>query len=446
MTTNAWIEAYESSTTVSQRLALVERRATALSLPSKDIDSNVEVLKAHMLEVFLCSRQVVRVAEQILAVGRAHARVNYGAAQQVVGAVYSSSPWGAATQPAIMLTGLAGVGKTECLNALQRLLLSSLRQVELPMHGRIDHVPAWFMSLREASNLNAMLRPYLDMHGAAPTLTKDIRQSKLVELARKVSRRDGTCLAFVDELQFKTQSSQANTLVTSLILQLLSLGPRLVYVCNFSLGHRLKARRQEDRQRLLAHPIVLEPETPESACFHAVLSEYFSFLPEDFDLQAAEVAEVVHRYTFGIKRAVVSLLCLAWQAAKKKRGRLGKVGVDDLRSAYFSYMYTAYREDVEALWRHTFGDRQIREDLVNPFPSKDPETSRVVQATPAIEEWKKQVAAAHVHDLMTPEERAAEQELGPSISESVKPRNKVVRLRREASSKENMLDALSRMK
>jgi hypothetical protein len=37
----------------------------------------------------------------------------------VVGDTYKSNPWGAATSPAVLLTGLAGVGKSECLHALK---------------------------------------------------------------------------------------------------------------------------------------------------------------------------------------------------------------------------------------------------------------------------------------------------------------------------------------
>ena len=52
----------------------------------------------------------------------------------------------------------------------------------------------------------------------------------------------------VDEFQFVSQGSQANSKATALLLQLLGIGPRLVYVANYSLGHKLKRRNQEDKQ------------------------------------------------------------------------------------------------------------------------------------------------------------------------------------------------------
>lgn len=263
--------------------------------------------------------------------------------------------------------------------------------------------------------------------------------------SRRASRRDGTCLVFVDELQFQTHGSQANTCVTGQLLALLSMGPRLIYVCNYSLAHKLKARRQEDRQRLLAHPLVLEPDPPDSLCFQRLLREYFSVLPNDFPLNPSSVAEEIHRYTFGIKRAIVNLLCIAWRGAKARRGAKAKVSLDDLKSAYFSAQYSSYRGDTEVLWRHSMGEKVVRVDLVNPFLEHAQDTKKMVTADAAISEWKRQVAAAHVLDSMTPDESAAERELSKPTVKVAGTVNVVVRLKRDASSKASLLDALERL-
>ncbi len=446
MKSNPWAAAYAMP---DKLLSELEFRAVPLELRSNELSANVEELRAALQSIFLCNEQVTGVIKEILSTGQGHANVHYASALQVVGDTYKSNPWGSATAPAILLTGLAGVGKTECLNALQRLLKIRERRIDMPMHKNMAHIPAWFMSLRENSTINSMLRPHLELAGNYVGLLnegKDIRLDKLYELARRASRRDGTCLAFVDELQFQSLGSQANTRVTAMLLSLLSLGPRLIYVSNYSLVHKLKLRRQEDRQRLLAHPIVLNPEQPESACFKRLLKEYFSVLRDDFLMEPSDAAELIHRYTFGIKRSVVSLLCLSWRIAKTKRGRLAKVGLDDVKDAYHSQSFYAYREDSEALWRCSMGDKKVRDDLDNPFGSDEQSNPKVVVASSAVQEWKRQVAASHVHDMMTPTEKFAERELlAPSSSEATK-NQKVVKLKREASSKKSMLDALEHLK
>lgn len=449
MNVNPWIAAFSMSSRAAHRFAQLERRALPAAVSNKVPDVDFEVIRAGMLGVFLCSERVMQVMREVLAVGEGHAKLFYSAPREVVGSTYSSSPWGTTTLPALMLTGLAGVGKSECLGALSRLLGECVGQVDLPGHKNLRHLPAWFMSLRESSTVNAMLRPYIEVPGLInpdAAAGKAMQQSRLLELARRISRRDGTCLTLVDELQFRTHSSPANALVTGLLLNLISLGPRLVYTCNFSLGHRLKSRRQEDRQRLLAHPIVLEPDPFDSPCFQKLLQEYFLVAPDDFDLRAEQVAEEVHRYTFGIKRSVVNLLSLAWLSSKTKRGRTAKVVPDDLRAAYLSPRYLNFREDTELLWRHTMGERQIREDLVNPFESEVPEEkAKVVTANRAVQEYQRQVAQAHLDDLMTPAERAALKDLQSPADPMRSAKNKVVDLKRTKQTKESMLDALDRL-
>ena len=445
MKVNPWIAAFAMPSCSTDKF---ERRAVLTAVSYKDWDADFEAIRAGMLTVFLCSQRVIQVIREVLTVGEGHAKLYYNDPLDLIGGTYSSNPWGAATLPAIMLTGLAGVGKSECLGLLSMLLDENVGQQDLPAHRRLRHLPGWFMSIRDSGTLYAMLRPYIEFTEIKPDepAPQAIKKSRLLELARLISRRDGTCLTVVDELQFRTHSSQANAVVTGLLLDLMSLGPRLVYACNYSLGHRLKSRRQEDRQRLLAHPILLEPDAADSSCFQKLLKEYFLVAPDDFDLNAEQVAEEVHRYSFGIKRAVVNLLSLAWLHAKTARGRAAKVKPDDLRAAYFSTRYLNYREDTELLWRHSMGESRIRKDLINPFVSESPkEKENVFAANQAMQEYQRQVAQSHLDDLMTPAEKAALKDLQSFTDPHHSDRGKLVRLKLGLQTKESMLDVLDRI-
>lgn len=445
MTTNHWIDAYTIPAQCTDAFAALERRATTVRTLSKQPNADFEVVRAAMSEVFLVSTRVRAVLQELLAIGQAHARLFYASPKDIVSALYSSMPWGNTTPPAVMITGLAGVGKSAVVLAAQRFLSERGGPVDLPGHKNLTHTPVWLMSVRDAGTLNGLVRPHIDASMSALTSTKPLQQSKLVELARRVSRRDGTCISLIDELQFRTHSSNANTQVTGLLLNLLSLGPRLCYVANFSLAHRLKERRHEDRQRLLSHPIVLEPESMDSACFVRLLEEYLNVVPDDFSLAPRQMIEEVHRYTFGIKRSVVNLLSLSWLAAKTKRGWKAKVTSDDLRSAFLSQRFMAFREDAELLSRFAVGDRRIREDLINPFASAAPSSSSdVIPARNAIDEYRRQVLQSHLDDQMTPAEKAALEALKQPIANTLK-RSHVVRLRAAAPTKSEMLDALDRL-
>lgn len=137
MNTNKWADAY---TLPQKSLRALECRAIPLDFQSEDLDANVEELQVALQRIFLLSQQVIGTIGQIMAIGQGHANVHYASPLQVVGDTYKSNPWGGAIGPAVLLTGLAGVGKSECLNALKRLLNTQDRPIDMPMHKNMTHV------------------------------------------------------------------------------------------------------------------------------------------------------------------------------------------------------------------------------------------------------------------------------------------------------------------
>ena len=284
--------------------------------------------------------------------------------------IYHQQPWGDATQPALMLTGLAGTGKTQLMQAMKRFLGDRVGRVDLPGHRNLEIQPAWFMSLRDGNTLNSLLGPCVvpekaDCDGVEIPKRKDLKQSQLLQLARRVSRRDGVCIIFLDEFQFITRSQDANTLAMTLLLQLLSVGPRVVYVANFSLARRLMNRRQEDRHRVLANHLELQPDAVDGSDFLNYITELTRIVPEDFRFETSSIAGLLHRYSYGIKRAVMELLVAAWAHAKAHRGTRADVTESDVKAAdlalrNISQKWTMpIRDWKAALTRFTiqFGDR-----------------------------------------------------------------------------------------
>jgi hypothetical protein len=250
-------------------------------------------------------------------------------------------------------------------------------------------------------------------------------------------------LFLIDEFQFITRSDQANTLAMSLLLQFLSIGPRVVYVANFSLARRLLGRRQEDRHRVLSNHLELFPEAADSQDFQNYVNELVKIAPTDWSSEVINGTELLHRYTFGIKRAVVELLVNAWLYCKSQRGPKAEVNSGDLKSAFASSGYAPFRMDVEALWRHSIGQKDINLDLLNPLQTEVPATN-VVVAQAAINSFNQRVNERHLEDMLTPDERDRYSKLAPNPGQD-KAAGKIRRLSSKLGSNAELLNAFNRI-
>lgn len=457
MKPNPWVASYLIGKS-PDRYASLERHAVAQSIKGDSVAARAEVLKARMREVFLCGEQTSSLLDKLLAIGEGHALTHYSSSQEVRGSIYHQQPWGDATQPALMLTGLAGTGKTQLMQAMKRFLGDRVGRVDLPGHRNLEIQPAWFLSLRDGNTLNSLLGPWVvpdradcdraecdgaECDGAEIPRRKDLKQSQLLQLARLVSRRDGVCIIFLDEFQFITRSQNANTLAMTLLLQLLSVGPRVVYVANFSLARRLMNRHQEDRHRVLANHLELQPDAVDGSDFLNYITELTRIVPEDFRFETSSIAGLLHRYSYGIKRAVMELLVGAWAHAKAHRGARADVTESDVKAAYASSGYLPFRGDVEALRHHSDGTKDIDPDLLNPLRVESP-AENVVIAQAAISDFNRRVNERHVEGMLTPDESEALSKLLPSRSE-MSVEGRVQRMPTRAASKESLLDAFARL-
>lgn len=428
----------------AKRFADIEKLAMPLNLTGRHPLVEVELLRSALKRIFLCSAQDKEILLQFLALGESHAAIHYPCASAHVKGINAKFPWGDAMCPAIMFTGLAGTGKSELLKALN-LFLGERSALDLPGHAGVPLVPGWFMTLRNGSSLNSLLLPWIEQPKAVSDSNeehkrKDLKLPRLLELARRVTFRDGVCIMTADEFQFVSKSANANSLATSLLLQLLGVGPRLIFAANYSLAHRLKARRQEDRQRLLVHRIHLKHEALCSPDGIRLLNEYFKILPDDFKFDPSAVAQQIQDYSFGIKRLVVDILGLAWMHAKASRGWKSEVTTDDFRWAYLSPQFRVNREDVEILQRQEIERKQIREDLWDPFFSE--QKDNVIEATPAISAFEQRVEEKRLDSFLTPNERSGFDAI-KKLMESKPKAPKVVPLSRSKRSKQDLADALN---
>ncbi|KAA0950613.1 hypothetical protein HBO43_17470 [Pseudomonas veronii] len=71
-------------------------------------------------------------------------------------------------------------------------------------------------------------------------------------------------LAILEEMQH-TNSGSGAAKITDILLTMAAIGVPMVFVCNYSLAHKLLGRNSEDKQRLLADPRSMLPDEPGSA-------------------------------------------------------------------------------------------------------------------------------------------------------------------------------------
>lgn len=428
---------------------LIEVRATPIQLgrsdPLSDSDAFVRAAKA----ICLSDKQVRRLVRELMGIAAEHARASFPSDAVFLRQLGTRNPWGTVRLSAICFTGLSGVGKSMVLAAFQRLF-SSLLTHSVPGYQNLPLTSSWSLSLEDGVGLNGLLGPilwpelYRKMALDAGTGPDAMVQPKgqalpaLLTKARLRAWRDAVCIVFADEFQNIAKGS-ATARATSLLHNLLSLGPRLCFCANYSLVNGLWEGNPEDVRRLLTVRLEMLPDAKGSAAYTRHLDELKKLAPEVFTFDVVECQEFIHDSTFGVKDYVVQLLRCAY-VASRSRGGSGVVGLNELKSGFASDLYSPTRRAVETLWSQYVQNKKIDARYWSPFrqpgdpwwatdedraeDTKDDATAKVVVAQRAIDEYARRVNDALIE--------AAQQPVMPSAPEKPKApprrRGKVVAL------------------
>jgi hypothetical protein len=412
MNKNPWVDRFDLAISDDALDRLIEIRAESISIGNDTPEVDGELLREALKRVFLSSIQIRTLLRELMGLARAHAKINFGSEEQYMGGLYKVRPWGSSTAPAVFLTGLAGVGKSDLLLALSRALTAPT-EIDVPGIKHIPLICAWQLSLCDGVGMNTLLRPILEpaiktADGADINKVnfeeKAWKLPTLLKLSRQRTWRDGVCLLWVDEFQYITKSQDASAKATTMLMQLLGIGPRLIFCANYSFGHKLKNRNNEDTHRLLSCPKIVEPESSSSADWIALLTELKKVVPEVFVFNVNEVENLIHQYTFGVKRLVVELLVLAYKVARKKGENI--VSVDDIKLAYISTEYTYHRKSVETLWRQTYENINLKDDLWCPF-DQSREPTNVVKIAKATKDFESRIEDKILESSLSPAEAIA---------------------------------------
>ncbi|MEW8509189.1 MAG: ATP-binding protein [Candidatus Thiodiazotropha sp.] len=265
----------------------------------------------------------------------------------------------------ICLTGPAGGGKSALISAMQRVLPAPTTVFISPEHR---HVPIQILRRVQIGGKDSNSQ-ILKMLANPAYVAGRVRlsEAEAVEHLIQWLYVCGTGGVAIDEMQFLTQSANANARVAKLLMSVGYPEVPVIYVVNYSLGHKLKKRPQEERQRLLADPYVLEPDGPRSASWQALIREYVHALPDLLSLDPVGDANELFRMTAGLPRVLRLLIISAMRQLGRKNDLV--ITVNALRYAYRTRNFDVHRADVEAMLSLSVSDllASRRLDLVCPF-------------------------------------------------------------------------------
>lgn len=316
----------------------------------------------------------------------------------------------------ICLTGLAGVGKSETIAAVMKLLPTNIEFESSHFADKVPLVSHWHASARDKARGKQLLADFLRDSVSAGKRTS---ASQLLDMCRRLVYRQGVSLLFLDETQHIVKG-QGTALVTDILLTLARIGLPMIYLANYSLLHKLTDRNQEDTQRLLLQPRIMLPDDPAGEDWKAYVAECVRVSNGQIRANEEELASELYTLTFGLKRLAVHLLGLAYIECRKAGRR--HIALGDLSNAARSTEYSISNKEVVELYRIAVeGPRGTkRKDLYCPLDIPAAHKSNVVQF--ARQERDERVTALAIDSSLTLQEREAlEQIESPSRSPRAKP-------------------------
>jgi energy-coupling factor transporter ATP-binding protein EcfA2 len=375
---DVWFAGLDSDESLRAKVTL--RAEQGLSLVGKSPTIACDELRSAWKQIYLPCNQHLGVLRKLVDRARGNASHRFSCVKTYEDAIYARSPL-LTVEPEIWgLTGLAGVGKSSLILALDRALQPPEGFCLTPSVPACSRPVVPLILTAERSSQAVLCRLANPVFVGGRT---NISPSGLVQHLREWLFAQGTLLVPVDELQSLTRSEGATTLIANLLTELNELGPYLVYCFNYSLGHKLLKRPQEDKDRLFANCLLLDVPSLGESNWRDVIAEYVRVAPGHFELVPDRDGPELYRLTGGLYRLLRILLLescrQAWPSSVTRR-----VSMAEVRRAFQSTAFTSQRADVEALQSINFSarERARHRGLVCPFTDASLSPGGAVEGKP----------------------------------------------------------------
>ena len=337
--------------------------------------------------------QMISVIRELIGIAKAYCDRAYSDEIAVLRLIYGSAPAPSNEDGrAICLTGLAGVGKSVVFESFCRLFSETVK-ADIRNHACLELVPCWRVRIRDRASLSSLIQPFFRDRSL-------VRPHRTLDVASSEAAAQGVALVLADEFQFIT-SSEANSLMAKLLLQLTQIGPPIVYACNFSMVSALQRRPQQDRDRLLLDPIIVLPDQlgPD---WSSTVAECLNVAEELSLLSTQAATELLHDYSFGIKRHLRALLVRSYLQMRIEGKR--HVTLEHVCTAYRSIEYSTMRATVEELALGVVTRTVRRSGLYCPFPKATvPHSGVTTSGAPDEDDRAKEVAESALVSMLSPD-------------------------------------------
>ncbi len=406
---------------------------TLPEMPGLSMEQQALALDSALQSIYVPTDQGCDILVRCIQRMQAFQRARYPDAKTYVGHIYGGAPQTDGGQ-FTCLTGLAGVGKSALMDALERVLPSTRKITPNTADSDIEIDLIRRLKVASKSTDGMVFRALANPLYAAES--EKLNRSLAIEHLTQWFYNRLVLLLVIDEMQFLTQSLTANTRIAQLLMALGYPGVPVFYVANYSLVHRLAGRPQEERQRLLPDAIVLLPDGPESSSWCALLEEYVRAAPHIIRIDPVRDAATLHAYSGGLRRLLRQLFVKTLQYENPScDGRITMARIGEL---YASHHYVNQRMDVEAMASLSMSPllAASRRDLVCPFGDQaDKHTSKRQRTTQTVTTPTR--AALHMlESTLSPTARDTLKDLragGQAVADKTRAKASVQPLRRKGA-------------
>lgn len=390
------------------RQQITVRPDPVIDLASKDALVAAQILLEALEQIYLPNDFSLSFIKEMSAKAALHSQWLFSSQVDYISRFYN--PPDIEVKP-VCLTGLAGVGKSQTIAALRKVLPAPIDFACDHFHGNLKLFSHWYVSARGKAGGRQLLADFVGAAGG--------NAAKLLVDCRRRANRDGVSLLLLDETQH-INTGQGASRVTEMLLTMAAIGPPMIYVSNYSLLHKLQGRNSEDKQRLLSEPWIMLPDDHDSESWRGYIAECIRVAGGSIKGSVDEFSQEIYRSTFGIKRLVVQLLKHAYIAAREA-GR-ERFELADLTKAYQCAAYAANKEDVEVLHIQALQRRSSRRrlDLLCPFKLPASLKSNVVAF--ARNDRETRVINKVFVSSLTAGEREALEEIQPAAAKASRPK------------------------
>jgi hypothetical protein len=329
-------------------------------LSTEEAKRNIEIA---LKRIFILGDHSLQILSNEIERAKAHANIYYHNSKATLDRAYMDI---AEIEPYMptCLCGPAGVGKTQLSKALIRIFGNPVTTNLGPDHGDVINYGYSRISIGSQRSISQILRPLAKPEISAGKVR--VFEADLPNECGLWQAKIGGCLFGIDEMQFISQSSNASTLASNVLLACAEVKLPWFFVANYSLIWKFLDRPPEIRQRLLHRPVVLLPDSPDSEDWKNYLTEVDTVLREILNFNILEYSTQLWNYTGGIKRLVVLIILLSYVRSRDQNSEV--IRWTDFEKSYISQGYMSDKKAVEELIAYSIQGGDLRKDLRCPFP------------------------------------------------------------------------------